>query len=61
MIISVNWLKKYTDIDLPIEELVSLIGSRIVEVESVTNLTDKYKDVIVVRVEECAQYPILII
>jgi len=57
MIISVNWLKKYTDIDLPIEELVSLIGSRIVEVESVTNLTDKYKDVIVVRVEECAPIP----
>ncbi len=57
MIISVNWLKKYTDIDLPVEELVELIGSRIVEVESVTSLTDKYKDTVVVRVEECSPIP----
>jgi len=57
MIISVNWLKKYTSIDLPVEELVSLIGSRIVEVESVTGLADKYKDVVVVRVEGCTPIP----
>jgi hypothetical protein len=28
MIISVNWLKKYTDIDMPIDELASLIYRR---------------------------------
>lgn len=54
MIISVNWLKKFTDIDLPIDELVTLIGARLVEVESVTDLGAKYKDVVVVKVVECA-------
>lgn len=54
MIISVNWLKKFTDIDLPIDELVTLIGARIVEVENVIDLGAKYKDVIVVRVVESA-------
>ncbi len=57
MIISVNWLKKYTDIDLSIDELVEVIGSRIVEIESVTDLGAKYKDVIIVRVDQCAPLP----
>lgn len=54
MIISVNWLKKYTDIDLPIDELAALIGSRLVEIEDVVDLGAKYKDVLIVRVVECA-------
>ncbi|MBC7868970.1 hypothetical protein H7X69_02210, partial [Candidatus Saccharibacteria bacterium] len=54
MIISVNWLKKFTDIDLPIDELASLIGARLVEIEKVIDLGAKYKDVTVVRVVECA-------
>ena len=36
MIISTNWLKKYTDIDLPIDELATLIGSRLVEIEELS-------------------------
>ena len=54
MIISVNWLKKYTDIDLPIDELAALIGSRLVEIEDVVDMGAKYKDVLIVRVVECA-------
>lgn len=54
MIISVNWLKKFTDVDLPIDELVKLIGARIVEIEDVVDIGAKYKDVIVARVVECA-------
>lgn len=54
MIISVNWLKKFTDITGTIDELATLIGSRLVEIESVENLGEKYKDVIVARVVECA-------
>ncbi len=50
MIVSLNWLKKYTDIDLPVDELVELIGSRLVEVESVKDIGEKYKDVIVAQV-----------
>ena len=57
MIVSVNWLKKFTDIDVPIDELVTLIGARLVEIESVENLGEKYKDVVVVKVVECSPVP----
>ena len=54
MIISVNWLKKFTDITGTIDELATLIGSRLVEIEGVVNLGEKYEGVIVARVVECA-------
>jgi len=57
MIISVNWLKKFTDIDVSIDELTEVIGARLVEIESVKDLSEKYKDVIVVKVVECAPVP----
>ena len=50
MIISVNWLKKFVP-NLPeIDELATLIGARLVEIEGVENLGEKYKDVIIARV-----------
>jgi len=54
MIISVNWLKKFVDIDMPIPELVERIGSRLVEIEEVIELGAKYKDVLIVKVVESA-------
>lgn len=57
MIISVNWLKKFTDIDVSTEELATLIGARLVEIEGVEDLGEKYKDVIVVKVVECGPVP----
>jgi phenylalanyl-tRNA synthetase beta chain len=53
MIISVNWLKKFTTINSSIDELATLIGARLVEIESVENLGEKYKDVIVAKIVEC--------
>ncbi|MEI6228738.1 MAG: phenylalanine--tRNA ligase subunit beta [Candidatus Saccharibacteria bacterium] len=50
MIISLNWLKKFTDIDMPVDKLVELIGARLVEVESVTDLGKKYESVLIVKV-----------
>jgi len=55
MIISVNWLKKFTDIDVSIDELATLIGSRLVEIEEVIDLGKKYQGVIVAKVVECAK------
>jgi phenylalanyl-tRNA synthetase beta chain len=57
MIISVNWLKKFTDIDMPIDQLATLIGERLVEIEEVIDLGAKYKDVIVARVVSCVDMP----
>jgi len=53
MIISVNWLKKFTDIAIPVDELAALIGSRLVEIENVVNLSKKYESVIIAKVVEC--------
>lgn len=53
MIISVNWLKKYTDIDIPVDELATLIGARLVEIEEVIRPGDKYKCVVVAKVVSC--------
>lgn len=54
MIISVNWLKKFTHIDGTVDELATLIGARLVEIEGVEDLGAKYKDVIVAKVVESA-------
>lgn len=52
MIISTNWLKKFTDIDMSIDELATLIGARLVEIEEVIDLSAKYQGAIVARVVE---------
>jgi phenylalanyl-tRNA synthetase beta chain len=55
VIISTNWLKQFTDINMSIDELATLIGARLVEIEEVIDLGVKYKDVIIVKVVECAK------
>jgi phenylalanyl-tRNA synthetase beta chain len=52
MIISLNWIKKFTEIDVPVNELVKLIGARLVEIESIVDLGEKYKDALIVKVVE---------
>ena len=51
MKISLNWLKKYVDIKVPNEDLIRLIGARLVEVEGVIDETYKYDKIYVTRVE----------
>lgn len=53
MIISVNWLKKFTTVNGSVDELATLIGARLVEIESVENIGDKYQGVIIAKVVEC--------
>lgn len=50
MIISLNWLKKFIDIEVPIDKLVELIGSRLVEIEQVIDLGKKYEGIVVAKV-----------
>lgn len=57
MKISVNWIKRYTRVDLSIDELVEKIGAQLGEVESVTNLGNKYKGVLIVKVVNCDNHP----
>lgn len=53
MIISVNWLKKFVAIDLTIDELAKRIGERLVEIEGVENIGEKYQDVFIAKVITC--------
>ncbi len=50
MIISLNWLKKFTSINMPVDELSTLIGARLVEIEESIDLGAKYKDCLIVKV-----------
>lgn len=53
MLISLNWLKKYVNITISDDELVRLIGARLVEVEGVIDETSKYDNIYVVEVSAC--------
>ncbi len=57
MKISLNWLKKYVDIKIPNDELIRLIGARLVEVEGVIDETHKYDNIYVVRIEKAEKIP----
>jgi len=59
MKISLNWLKKYVEIPESVsnEELICLIGARLVEVEGVIDETHKYDNIFIVRVETCEKIP----
>lgn len=57
MKISLNWLKKYVDIKVPDDELVRLIGARLVEVEGVIDESHKYDHIYIVRVEKAEKIP----
>jgi phenylalanyl-tRNA synthetase beta chain len=52
MIISLNWLKKFTNIDISVDELAELINTRLVEIESVVNISEKYKNILIVKAVE---------
>lgn len=57
MKISLNWLKKYVDIKIPNDELIRLIGARLVEVEGVIDESHKYDKIYVVKVVTAEKIP----
>ena len=57
MLISLNWIKKYVDVEIPDEELVRLIGARLVEVEGVIDESHKYDNIYVVQVAAAEKIP----
>lgn len=57
MKISLNWIKKYVDIKISDDELIRLIGARLVEVEGVIDETHKYDNIYIVRVEKAEKIP----
>ena len=57
MKISLNWLRRYVDIDISDEDLIRTIGARLVEVEGVIDEAHKYDSIYIVRVEKAEKIP----
>lgn len=57
MKISLNWLREFTNIKLPIDELVAKIGAQLGEVEQVIDYGEQYAGVVVVKVVSCQPHP----
>lgn len=57
MKISVNWLKKFTDIDLSVDELVTKVGAQLGAVEEVIDLGKTYQHIVIAEVTSCQKHP----
>lgn len=58
MKVSLNTIRQYIDFELPsVDELVSRINQQLGQVEEVIDLSDKYKDVVVVKVLGAEKHP----
>ncbi|MDO8336015.1 MAG: phenylalanine--tRNA ligase subunit beta [Candidatus Saccharibacteria bacterium] len=57
MIVSINWLKQYVKIDRPIEELATIIGARLVEIEEIIDLGKKYQGIVVAKIVSVDKHP----
>ncbi len=57
MKISLNWVEQFTDIDLPVSELVAKIGAQLGAVEEVVDLGKKYQHIVIAEVVSCAKHP----
>jgi phenylalanyl-tRNA synthetase beta chain len=57
MKLSLNWIKQFTDVDVPVDELVAKIGAQLGEVEGVENLSPKYEGAVIVKVVSCGDHP----
>jgi phenylalanyl-tRNA synthetase beta chain len=57
MKVSVNWIKQFTKVELPIDDLVATIGAQLGAVEEVVDLGAKYQGVLVAKVVSCEKHP----
>jgi phenylalanyl-tRNA synthetase beta chain len=57
MKISLNWLKEFTSIDLPIENLVDKIGTQLGAVEHLTDLGKQYEGIVIAKVIDSQPHP----
>lgn len=50
MKVSLNTIKQFTTVDIPVDELVQKINQQLGGVEDIIDLSDRYKDAVIVRV-----------
>jgi phenylalanyl-tRNA synthetase beta chain len=56
MKVSLNWVKEFIKVDLPVDELVEKIGAQLGAVEEVVNLGEKYQKIVIVKVVSCEKH-----
>ena len=56
MKVSLKWIQEFTDVRLTTDQLVEKIGAQLGAVESVADLSDRYKDTLVVKVVSCRDH-----
>jgi phenylalanyl-tRNA synthetase beta chain len=57
MKISLQWIKEFTDVKIGPDQLVDKIGAQLGAVENVVDLSERYKDALVVRVASSNKHP----
>ena len=57
MLFSVNWLKKWVDIDLPVDEFAERLTASGLEVDTVEPIAAPFSDVVVATVTNCGPHP----
>ncbi|MGA9572471.1 MAG: phenylalanine--tRNA ligase subunit beta, partial [Lysobacterales bacterium] len=57
MLFSVNWLKKWVDIDLPVDELAARLTASGLEVDTVEAVAAPFSGVHVAEITDCVQHP----
>src|SRR5438874_2386105 len=56
MKVSLNWIKEYTKVELPVDELVEKIGAQLGAVEEVVNLGERYQKIVIAKVVKCIKH-----
>lgn len=57
MKVSLNIVKQFTDVDLPVDELVMRINQQLGKAEEVTDLGTRYKGAVIAQIVSCADHP----
>lgn len=57
MKVSLNTVKQFTKVDLPIDELVAKINGQLGGVEEITNLGERYEGAVIAKVLTCKKHP----
>lgn len=57
MKVSLNWVKEFTEVDLPVDKLAAKIGAQLGAVEEVVNLGERYQKIVIVKVVSCVKHP----
>ena len=57
MLFSVNWLKKWVDFDLPVEDLTARLTASGLEVDTVEPVAAPFSGVVVAEITDCVQHP----